>query len=155
MDMIKPFSLQPLVHLAQQKNDAATKKLGQLNQQHQSAQDKLDALQQYRKDYQAKFQEAAQNGMAPADMRNFQDFIGRLDQAIQQQQSAIEKARVGVQTGRNELMDTTRKMKSFDTLAQRHVEAEKKLEAKNEQRAQDEHSGRFAAYRAAEKNGDK
>lgn len=150
--MIKPFSLQPLVHLAQQRNDAATKKLGQLNQQHQTAQQKLDALQQYRKDYQLKFQEEAKIGMTPGDMKNFQDFIGRLDQAIQQQTSVIEKTKAGVQTGRNELMDTTRKMKSFDTLAQRHVEAEMKLEAKSEQKIQDEHTGRFTAYRMAEKN---
>ncbi|ADE10834.1 flagellar export protein FliJ [Sideroxydans lithotrophicus] len=150
--MIKPFSLQPLVHLAQQKNDAATKKLGQLNQQQQTAQQKLDALLQYRKDYQLKFQEAAKNGMAPADMKNFQDFIGRLDQAIQQQTAVAERAKAGVQNGRTELMDATRKMKSFDTLAQRHAEAEKKLEAKNEQRTQDEHTGRFAAYRSANKD---
>ncbi len=153
--MIKPFSLQPLVHLAQQRNDAAAKKLGQLNQQQQTAQEKLDALLQYRRDYQLKFQEAAQLGMSPVDMKNFQDFIGRLDQAIRQQQSAIEKARIGVQNGRAELLDTTRKMKSFDALAQRHVEAEKKLEAKQEQRTQDEFTGRFAAYRAAEKDGEK
>lgn len=152
--MIKPFSLQPLVHLAQQKNDAATKKLGHLNQQHQTAQQKLDALQQYRRDYQVKFQEEAKNGMAPADMRNFQDFIGRLDQAIQQQTAVIEKTKAGVQTGRSELMDATRKMKSFDTLAQRHADAEKKQETKSEQRIQDEHTGRFAAYRTAEKNGE-
>lgn len=153
--MIKPFTLQPLVHLAQQRNDAATKKLGQLNQQHQSAQAKLDALLQFRKDYQTQFQEAAKQGMAPADMKNFQDFIDRLDQAVQQQTAAIEKTKAGVQTGRNELMDTTRKMKSFDTLAQRHVDAEKKLEAKSEQRTQDELTGRLAAYRAAAKDGDK
>jgi flagellar protein FliJ len=152
--MTKPFSLQPLVHLAQQKNDAAARKLGQLNQQHQTAQQKLDALQQYRKDYQAKFQAEAKIGMAPADMKNFQDFIGRLDQAIQQQAAVIEKTKAGVQNGRNDLMDETRKMKSFDALAQRHVDAEKKLEAKTEQRMQDEHTGRFAAYRAAEKNGE-
>lgn len=151
---MKPFSLQPLVHLAQQKNDAATKKLGQLNQQHQTAQEKLDALQQYRRDYQVKFQEEAKNGMAPADMKNFQDFIGRLDQAIQQQTAVIKQTNAGVQTGRSELMDATRKMKSFDTLAQRHVDAEKKQEAKSEQRIQDEHTGRFTAYRTAEKNGD-
>jgi flagellar FliJ protein len=153
--MIKPFSLQPLVHLAQLKNDAATKKLGQLNQQHQTAQEKLNALQQYRKDYQVKFQEEAKVGMSPVDMKNFQDFIGRLDQAIQQQTSVIETAKAGVQTGRTELMDTTRKMKSFDTLAQRHVDSEKKIEAKNEQRMQDEFTGRMTAYRTAEKNDEK
>ena len=153
--MSKPFSLQPLVHLAQQRNDAATRKLGQLNQQHQTAQEKLDALQQYRRDYQLKFQEAAKQGMSPDDMKNFQDFIGRLDQAIQQQSGVIEKTHANVQNGRSELMDTTRRMKSFDTLAQRHIEAEKKQEAKSEQRAQDEHTGRFVAYRTAEKNENK
>ncbi len=151
---MKPFSLQPLLNLAQQKNEAATRKLGQLNQQHQTAQEKLDALQQYRKEYQLKFQAEAKNGMAPADMKNFQDFIGRLDQAIQQQAAVLEKTRAGVQAGRNELMDATRKMKSFDTLAQRHVDAESKQAAKNEQRMQDEHTGRFAAYRATDKSGD-
>lgn len=153
--MIKPFSLQPLVHLAQQRNDAAAKKLGQLNAQHQTAQAKLDALLQFRKDYQTQFQEAAKKGMAPDDMKNFQDFIDRLDQAVQQQTAVIEKTKAGVQTGRNELIDTTRKMKSFDTLAQRHVEAEKKQEAKAEQRSQDELTGRLAAYRAVAKDSDK
>ena len=153
--MIKPFSLQPLVHLAQQKNDAATKKLGQLNQQNQTAQQKLDALQQYRKDYQAKFQESIKLGMEPADLRNFQDFINRLDQAIRQQKTAIEQSENSVQTGRHELRDATRKMKSFDTLAQRHIESERKLEAKSEQRIQDEQSGRFASLHSAEKQNEK
>ena len=76
--MIKPYSLQPLVHLAQQKNEAATRKFGQLNQQQQAAQTKLDALLQYRKDYQTRFQEAVQNGMNQSDLRNFQNFIQRL-----------------------------------------------------------------------------
>ena len=147
--MIKPFSLQPLVHLAQQKNDAATKKFGQLNQQQQAAQTKLDTLLQYRKDYQARFQEAVQNGMSQSDLRNFQNFIQRLDEAIAQQRNANTQAINSVQTGRNELQDTQRKMKSFDTLEQRHLESEKKLAAKTEQRQQDEHTGRNAAIKAA------
>jgi flagellar FliJ protein len=67
----------------------------------------------------------------------------------------IEKAKIGVQSGRHELMDTTRKMKSFDTLAQRHVESEMKLEAKSDQRLQDEQTGRFAAQHAVDKRGEK
>lgn len=149
--MAKPFSLQPLMHLAKQQNEAAIKNLGKLNQQHQSAEAKLATLQQFRRDYQEKFQEAARNGMAPADLRNFQDFIYRLDQAISQQQSVLEFTANSANAGRSELKDAQRKMQSFETLAQRHLEAERKLEAKVEQKMQDEHSGRFAAYKAAEK----
>ena len=145
--MTKIFSLQPLVHLAQQKNEAATRKFGQLNQQQQAVQAKLDTLLQYRKDYQTRFQEAVQNGMSQSDLRNFQDFIQRLDEAIAQQRNANEHARTQVQVGRSELQDAQRKMKSFDTLAQRHLESEKKLAAKVEQRQQDEHTGRAAAIK--------
>ncbi len=153
--MTRPFPLDTLLNLAHQKNDTATRKLGTLNHQEQTAQSRLAALQQYRRDYQMQFEEAAKNGMSPADMRNFQSFIDRLDQAIRRQHQETDKAHSSVQKGRHELMDTTRKMKSFDTLAQRHVESERKLEAKSEQRLQDEQSGRYAALHATDRNSEK
>ena len=145
--MIKPFSLQPLVQLAQQKNDAATRKLGQLNQQHQTAQEKLDALQQYRKDYQTRLQESTKNGIDPAELRNFQEFINKLDEAISQQLKLVGQSKVSTQVGRGEFDTARRKLKSFDTLQQRHIETQKKVAEKSEQIAQDEHSGRSATYK--------
>lgn len=152
--MAKPFPLQPLVHLAKQKNDAAAKNLGKLNQLHQSAEAKLATLQQFRRDYQDKFQEAVKNGMAPTDLRNFQDFIYRLDQAIKQQENYIANSSSSVDAGREELKEAQRKMQSFETLAQRHHREQQALEDKADQKMQDEHAGRFAAYRAAEKHND-
>jgi len=146
--MPKPFSLQPLVSLAQQQCDATTKKFGLLNQQQQAAQTKLDTLLQYRKDYQIRFQDAMQNGLNQIELRNFQDFILRLDEAIAQQRKSNDHALSLLQIGRTELLAAQRKMKSFDTLAQRHVENEKKLAAKAEQRQQDEHSGRISAIKS-------
>ncbi|MEI7843573.1 MAG: flagellar export protein FliJ [Gallionellaceae bacterium] len=149
--MAKPFSLQPLVHLAKKQNDAAIKNLGHLNQQQKSAQDKLAMLQQFRRDYQLKLQDLSQKGMSPVDLRNFQDFIYRLDKAIEQQQSTVNLSIHSVSAGQVELKEAKRKMQSFDTLAQRHVEAEQKLEAKAEQKLQDEYAGRFAAMKLNEK----
>ena len=150
--MVKPFPLQPLLHLAKQKNESAIKNLGMLNQQQQSALAKLATLQQFLKDYQNKFQEAARIGMSPSDLRNFQDFIYRLDQAIKQQQGVIELTTHSVNAGITQLNEAQRKMQSFNTLAQRHLEAENIREAKLEQKMQDEYSGRFAINQAAEKN---
>ncbi|MES1983098.1 MAG: flagellar export protein FliJ [Pseudomonadota bacterium] len=145
------FTLQPLVNLAQQKNEAAARNFGQLNQHQQAAQAKLDKLLQYRKDYQARFQEAAKNGMNQSDLSNFQAFIQRLDEAIAQQRAANEHARSSMDAGRDQLKHAHRTVKSLDTLAQRHNENEKKLVAKTEQRQQDEHSGRDATIKAATK----
>lgn len=150
--MTNAFPLKPLVHLARQKNDAATKQLGLLNRNRHAAQSKLEMLQQYRKDYQEKLQDAQKVGMELNDLRNFQDFLYRLDDAIAQQTGVVTQAQLSVQQGRSELTETQRRMKSFDTLANRHTETIKKLEAKIEQKIQDEHSGRRAAYKNMEHN---
>ncbi|RFC39205.1 MAG: flagellar FliJ protein [Candidatus Nitrotoga sp. LAW] len=146
--MTKTFSMQPLVHLAHQKNEDASKKFGQLIQQQKAAQTKLHTLEQYREDYQTRLQQAVINGINQTSLRNFQDFILRLDEAVAQQRNALEHILRLIQAGRNELANTQRNMKSFDTLAQRHLESEKKLQDKLEQRQQDEHTGRNSALKA-------
>jgi len=145
--MLKPFSLQPLMNLAEHQNDSATRKLGQLNQQQQSAQQKLDTLLEFRKDYQTRLHEASWNGMDQAELRNFQQFINKLDEAICQQARLVEHSKISAQAGRNEFDTTQRKLKSFDTLQQRHIEEQRKAARQSEQKALDEHTGRFAAYK--------
>lgn len=145
--MTKPFSLKSLMKLAQHQNDSATRRLGQLNKQQQSVQQNLDTLLGYRKDYQNRLQEAAQNGMSQADLRNFQHFIDKLDEAIGQQLRLVEQSKVSVQAGRNEFDAARRKLKSFDTLQQRHIEEQKKAAEKSEQKTLDEHTCRMAAYK--------
>lgn len=145
--MTKPFSLQPLMNLAQMQNESATRKLGQLNKQQQDAQTKLEMLQQYRSDYQARLQEASKSGMNPAELRNFQEFINKLDEAITQQLNAVDQSKAFTQAGRKEFHTTQTKLKSFDTLQQRHIEEQNKIAEKHEQKALDEHTGRFAAYK--------
>jgi flagellar protein FliJ len=146
--MTKPFSLQPLMNLIQHQNDSATHKLGQLNKQQHNAQSKLEMLQQYRRDYQVRMQEATQNGIKPAELRNFQEFINKLDEAITQQLKLVGQSKASTQAGRGEFNTAQRKLKSFDALHQRHVETQKKVAEKSEQHAQDEHTGRSASYKA-------
>jgi flagellar FliJ protein len=143
--MSKIFSMQPLVHLAHQQNEDASRKFGQLIQQQQAAQTKLSTLEQYREDYQMRLQQDIQNGINQINLRNFQNFIRRLDEAVTQQRNVLEQFSRAMQTGRSELENAQRKMRSFDTLAQRHIEKERKLEGKLEQRQQDEHTGRHSA----------
>jgi len=133
------------------RNDSATRKLGQLNKQQHDTQTKLEVLQQYRRDYQDRLQAASKQGMDPALLRNFQEFIYKLDAAIVQQSNAVEQSKLSTLRGRGEFSTTQRKLKSFDTLQQRHVEEQHKIEAKQEQRAMDEHTGRFVAYKTQEK----
>jgi flagellar FliJ protein len=86
--------------------------------------------------------------MQQADLRNFQNFIQRLDDAIAEQRNATTQAGAMLQLGRKDLYEAQRKMKSFDTLALRHAKSESKRLDLNEQREQDEHSGRISAIKA-------
>lgn len=145
--MSKPFPLQPLLNLAQTHNEEAIRRLGLLNKQEHDTQAQLELLLQYRRDYQTRMQDATKQGMDPTLLRNFQEFIYKLDGAIAQQQRVVEQSRMSTQVGRGEFSKAQRKLKSFDTLQQRHIETELKKEAKQELRASDEHTNRSAAYK--------
>ncbi len=145
--MSKPFTLQPLLNLAQMNSESATRRLGQLNKKQHDTQTQLDMLQQYRRDYQTRMQAASQEGLDPALLRNFQEFIYKLDAAIAQQMQIVEQSKFSAQTGRGEFNCTQRKLKSFDILQQRHAMAQIKIETKQEQRETDEHTGRVTAYK--------
>jgi flagellar FliJ protein len=145
--MTKPFPLQPLLNLALKKNESATRRLGQLNKQEYDSQCQLDMLQQYRRDYQERMQAASMQGLDQATLKNYQQFIYKLDTAITQQKKAVEQSRISTQIGRGEFTGTQRKLKSFDTLQQRHIDQESKIEAKREQRSTDEHTSRVTAYK--------
>src|SRR5487761_2086998 len=140
--MQKPFTLQPLMNLAQHQNESATRELGQRNKQQHDVEEKLQLLQRYRTDYQARLQSASQVGMDPAELRNFQQFINKLDEANAQQRKMLEHSKVRVQAGRSEFDSTQRRLKSYSTLQERHNEEQKKADSKSEQRALDEHTGR-------------
>lgn len=143
--MTKPFSLQPLMDLAQHQNETATRKLGQLNKLQHDAQNKLETLQQYRSDYQTRLQESTRNGMNPDELRNFREFIHKIDEAIVQQHRAVEQSKVSTQLGRGEFDSTRRKLKSFGMLQQRHIDTQNRVAEKSEQKALDEHTGRSTA----------
>jgi flagellar FliJ protein len=143
----KPFHLQPLLNLAQNNNESATRRLGQLNKQEHDAQTQLETLLEYRKDYLDRLQAASTQSMDPVVLRNFQEFIYKLDAAIVQQTRAVEQSKLSTQAGRDDFSTTQRKLKSFDTLQQRHIETQTKAEAKLELRAMDEHTGRTTTFK--------
>jgi flagellar FliJ protein len=145
--MTKRFNLQPLINLAQQQNDSATRKLGQLNKLQHSAQSRLEMLQQYRKDYQARLQVSTQNGINPVELRNFQEFINKLDEAISEQLKLVGQSKASTQAGRGEFETAQRKLKSFDALKQRHVETQRVVAERSEQTALDEHTSRTGSYK--------
>ncbi|MEI2418590.1 flagellar export protein FliJ [Orrella sp. JC864] len=140
--------LNALIDLARERTEQATRRLGQLQGARQNAAQQLNMLQDYRQDYLERLQQAMQAGMPAADCYNYQRFIATLDEAISQQSLALGRADQQLDSGRAQWRDEKRRLDSFDALQTRHARQQARLDARKEQRANDEHAARLARYPA-------
>ena len=140
--MTKPFALQTIHELMQTRADDATQLLARLIASERSAKDKLEMLRKYRDDYAGKFRLAAQNGLTPGEWRNYQEFLNRLDEAINAQSQAVAQQVQRTASGQANWQQQQMKLKAFDTLSERHYASENAQELKREQKSQDEFSAR-------------
>ena len=142
--MSKEFSLQPLLELMQTRTDEATRRLGQLIASEQSAKSRLQLLEQYREEYNQRFREAAQLGLSPQSWSNYQEFLGRIDEAVQQQRTVVAGAERHTASGQEHWREQNKRLKAIDTLSLRHQAEELRTESRREQKQQDElSSNRF------------
>ncbi len=134
--------LDTLLELAQARTDEAAKRLGHLIAAQSEDSRKLELLQQYRADYQARFVAHARNGMRPEEWANYQSFLAKLDAAIDQQARMCQIAQSRTQDGQKNWLEQRNRHKAFDTLAQRQESEEARNAARQDQKAADEHSAK-------------
>jgi flagellar FliJ protein len=141
--MVKPFSLQTVLELMQVRADEATNRLARLIANERDAKNKLQMLQQYRDEYATRFQLAAQNGLTPAEWHNFQEFLNRLDGAIESQNQAVNQEIRNTANGQQDWQQQRKKLKAFDTLSERHFASEEAIQNRRDQKTQDEFAARL------------
>ena len=140
--MAKPFSLQIVLDLMQVRADEATNRLARLIANERDAKSKLEMLQQYRDEYAARFKQAAQSGLGQREWHNYQEFLNRLDEAIDSQRQTVAQQVKNTATGQTHWQQQRTRLKALDTLSDRHYASENALEQKREQKVQDEFSAR-------------
>jgi flagellar protein FliJ len=145
--MAQPSALDTLIELASTATDEAAKRLGQAIRVKEEAESKLSLLQQYRDDYAARFQSELAAGLTAQGYRNFQQFLGKLDQAIKGQQQVIANAEARVDRERNAWQESERRRISYDTLATRAEKAAQHKQNKRDQKSMDEHAARQLLYK--------
>lgn len=141
--MVKQFHLAPLQKLSNLRLEQATRQLGQLIAGEQQARERLELLVQYRNEYQALFLSAASQGLDSQRWRNYQQFLAKIDEAIEQARAMAATARQRTSASQKNWQEKSGKVKAFDTLAQRFRERIAYEEARNQQKLMDEHAVRF------------
>ena len=140
--MAQTFPLQTLLELMQNRTDEASRKLGQLITAEQSQRSRLQMLEQYREEYAQRMREATAEGITRLILRNYQDFLARIDEAIEQQRQAVQNSELSTKTGQTERRNQNTKLMAIDTLSSRHDARERYRENKQEQKILDEFSSR-------------
>lgn len=136
--MAKPFHLQSLIDLAQNRSRAAAQTLARLKHAWQEAEAKLSQLQSYLEEYRLGLQRQSQAGFSIAQWRDYQAFILKLELAIKAQTEEVERCRLRWESGQIEWQAREREVKAYQTLRQRHDLAERKSDERLDQRLQDE-----------------
>jgi flagellar protein FliJ len=146
--MSKNLPINTLIELAQEELDAATKKLGKLQQDRNEIEAQLNSLINYRDEYHARFTASAQQGTTAQTLRNFQAFVDTLDAAISQQRTMLLLADQRIEAAKPEWRLKKQKVGSYEVLAARGEAAIAKQAARVEQRQADEFAARALRMRA-------
>jgi flagellar FliJ protein len=112
---------------------------------------KLAALERYRKEYEDGFAARAGAGFGAAAVRDFQTFLTRLGDALEQQRQVVEQARAAHQAAIEIWREAAKRAHVVDTLAERWQVEESREEGRRDQRDNDELSQQLRFNRESKK----
>ena len=136
--MASPFRLQVLLDLTQQRVDAATSELQRLHARWREAQSELDQLQGENTEYSAGLSARLARGMSMHQLNDYRLFLDKLAQAVQAQSQELDERRRDWEEGHARWLCLRQRHQALAVLAQRHSTSEAVVEARREQKAQDE-----------------
>ncbi len=135
--MSKPFPLKTLLDLAQERSDEAAAQLGLVNVHARDMQSRLQLLLDYRLEYSNRLVSDAKLGIGSIGWLNFRQFIDTIDAAIEKQREMVASAEQQVEAGKLHWQAAQGRLRSFETLEQRHHQEQRVVQAKLEQKEQD------------------
>jgi flagellar FliJ protein len=132
-----------LQDIASKEVDEAAAALARAMKLANEAQAKQDMLNEYRLDYVKNLNKILEAGMGAKAYQNFQNFFGKLDQAIAGQQEVVELANQQVKIQKQLWQESQRKKLSYEVLTDRSEKRILKVEQKKDQKQMDEFAMRI------------
>lgn len=140
--MTRADRLQPVQNLADDAERRLAQRLGALEKAQRDAENKLGDLERYAGEYQRQYTGRVANGMSVTELRDYQAFLARLNEAIRQQRAIVQRARQECDVERGRWQDAARRVKALDHVAGQWREQERRAADKREQNEIDERAQR-------------
>ncbi|HYB51232.1 MAG TPA: flagellar export protein FliJ [Burkholderiaceae bacterium] len=145
---MNPATLHTLTELAKAKTEAAQTRHATLQRALEQARTHLCTLRQYAGEYEERARCRPGDQRDPTAERNQTVFLERLHEAVATQLREIASREQALAGAANDLVQCLRKLKSLETLATRHVERERRTEARRDQKNTDEFAQRSGGQKA-------
>lgn len=142
--MKKSQRLQAIVDLNANDEKKALTALGLAQRKKQDVQQQLDNLQKYQQEYQEQFQSSSESGIKIARLLEFNAFIVKLKQAIDQHQSHLSTIEQELGLLRGSWEHKHMKTKNFQKISHKARSEENQGANKREQFEQDDRTIRWA-----------
>lgn len=130
--------LTPVVDIAHKKTTEALTLLGESNVLWQRDKQQLTDLQSYKQEYLDKLRQGDTLSMTAKKVLEFRGFLAQLDQAILAQQQQVNNSLKRLQHHQNLWRQAHSKEQAMQSLVERYVDDEIKVEIKQEQQDSDE-----------------
>lgn len=150
--MIQSRRIDPLLHRAQEREDAVARELAERQRHLNMHEERLSELRRYVDEY-AQSQMAA---TSPAQLLNRRAFLDRLESAVEQQTRTVDDTRQNVELERGRLLLASRDKQVLEQLAASYRAQERVVENRRSQREMDDLGARRArlAGRGADGEGE-
>lgn len=140
--MTKSDRLKPVIKVAENRERAAVKILGEAQKIAQQRKKRLEELTSYRNDYCARFNSTQHAARPAAMLADFRVFLGRLDEAIIQQQKLLDASLRDVELKKQRWLAERTKTKALDKVSVRLRTRERRQADQKEQKETDERGQR-------------
>lgn len=130
--------LDTLIDEARHARDAAGRMLADERRTRQQTEGQLEALNRYRREYNERLQQAMRDGIDPAALGNYRVFLCSLDDAIGRARQVLDEQDTRVSESQRQWLQRQQRLSSFDALAGRRTEHQRRIEMGREQHRNDE-----------------
>jgi flagellar protein FliJ len=104
---------------------------------------KLSELERYRSEYEKQFTQSAGRGMGVTELRDYQAFLARLNEAIRQQRTLTQRAQIERDAERQRWQEAARRAKALGLVVEGWKTEERRALDKRDQRETDERAQRI------------
>ncbi len=140
--MTRSKRMQPVQRVAHGREQDAMQKLGQSQQFLDAQKARLEELRAYREQYSRDFAASGESGLGASRLRDYRAFLGRLGQAIQQQEALVARYQSQHEQTRQLWVESRSHSQAIDKVVDRYRQQERQQQERREQLEHDERAQR-------------